>query len=166
MKEKYFSSTYTVRKLNDEDIPSIYELSISNPKYYEHCTPFVTKDSIKNDLNALPPNKTYKDKFYVGFFDGNDLVAILDLILDFPKDNIAYIGLFMMNKSYQGKGIGKKIIGDLCLFLKENEFEYIKLAFAKGNEEADVFWTKNNFNKTNVEIDNGEYIAVAMEKKL
>ncbi len=166
MNEKYFSKTYKVRKLNDDDITLVYNLSITNPNYYKYCPPLVTAKSIKNDMTSLPPNKVEEEKFYVGFFEKNELVALLDLIANFPENDMAFIGLFMVDKSHQGKGVGTKIISELCLFLKGLEFGYIKLAFAKGNDEAELFWKKNKFHKTNCENDNGDYVAVSMERKL
>ncbi len=51
-----------------------------------------------------------KDKFFVGVYKDNNLVAILDYITNFPKENSIYIGLFMLDKSIQNKGIGSEII--------------------------------------------------------
>ena len=38
-----------------------------------------------------------EDKYYLGFFAGDELVAVMDLILNYPKADIAFIGFFMMN---------------------------------------------------------------------
>jgi RimJ/RimL family protein N-acetyltransferase len=113
---------------------------------------------------ALPPNKKENDKFYLGYFKGEDLVAVLDLIINYPDDKTAYIGLFMMNRQFQGKGIGTKIIEDLSLYLKKNGFNNIRLAFAKGNPQSEAFWLKNHFIKTGVESDQVGYTAIIMQK--
>lgn len=80
------------------------------------------KQSIREDLHALPPGKTEMDKFYIGYFDQCNLVAVMDLILVFPDDETASIGLFMMNQKYQGGGIGSKIIEDAAGFLNQKDF--------------------------------------------
>lgn len=80
------------------------------------------KQSIREDLHALPPGKTEMDKFYIGYFDQCNLVAVMDLILAFPDDETASIGLFMMNQKYQGGGIGSKIIEDAAGFLNQKDF--------------------------------------------
>ena len=59
----------------------------------------MTKESIHEDMNMLPPNKSKEDKFYIGFFDNHILVAVMDLIINFPDNKTAFIGLFMMSKS-------------------------------------------------------------------
>lgn len=43
-------------------------------------------------MKALPPQKQEADKFYVGFFDGEKLAAVLDLIVSYPDDSAAFIG--------------------------------------------------------------------------
>lgn len=50
-----------------------------------------------NDLKALPEGKSLEDKFYIGFFENDSLIAIMDFILSFPKEDTVFIGLFMMD---------------------------------------------------------------------
>lgn len=92
-----FSTQFSVRTLTALDVPQIYELCKDNPLYYEHCLPFVSEESIRKDMDALPPHKTMEDKFYVGYFDGNKLIAVLDLIREFPDKDTVFIGFFMIN---------------------------------------------------------------------
>ena len=68
----------------------------------------MTRDSILSDLVALPPGKLPDDKYYVGFFRGETLLAQMDLIADYPERAMAYIGLFMMEASVQQAGIGTR----------------------------------------------------------
>ena len=113
MEIQKLSKKYMVRKLNDTDIDKIYEVMQGNPQYFQYCPPMATAQSIADDMNALPPRTTYDDKYYIGYFEGEKLVAVMDLILNFPNKETAFIGFFMMNTAYQGKGIGRKIIETL-----------------------------------------------------
>ena len=63
--------------------------------YYEFCPPFVTRESVLDDMTALPPGKTFEDKFYVGFFRENRLAAVMDVVFNYPDSHTAYIGFFM-----------------------------------------------------------------------
>ena len=139
------SAKYTVRRLDENDIGLIYELSRRNELFYRYHPPFVTRESILEDLQALPPQKTLDDKYYVGFFAGETLVAILDLILAYPDEKAAFIGLFMMNADYQGKGIASHIIADVCRYLKQLGFQRIRLGVDKGNPQSFAFWSRNKF---------------------
>lgn len=91
------SAEYKIRKLNDGDIEKIYELSVGNPMFYEYCPPYVTKESIHEDMTVLPPNTDQKNKYYIGYFMEDKLIAVMDLIMNYPDNKTVFIGLFMLN---------------------------------------------------------------------
>lgn len=158
MEIKNLSNIFEVRKLTTEDVEIVYEMSCKNKIFYQYHPPFVTKESIMNDMKALPPGKGYDDKFYVGFFEKESLVAIMDLILDFPAEKIAFIGLFMTNIQYQNKGISSAIISEIVTQLKLLGYKKMRLGVDKGNMQSYSFWSKNNF-KT---ISEDEYILMEL----
>ncbi len=160
------SRRYAVRPLTATDIETIYDLSVGNPLFFEYCPPFVTRQSILQDMKALPPKVTYADKHYVGFFTGERLVAILDLITHYPNPATAFIGLFMVAQEEQGKGIGSAIVADCATELRALGFGRIRLAFSKGNPQSEAFWQKNGFHRTGEEYAQEGYVAVVMEKEL
>ena len=135
------SKSFKVRRLNKRDIDMIYDLSCENKIFYQYHPPFVTKESIEED------------------FDGDILIAIIDLILSYPTKEIAFIGLFMTNIEYQNKGIGSNIIRDVCSYLKEIGYKRVRLGVDKGNPQSYHFWIKNNF-ETILEND---YILMEIE---
>lgn len=47
----------------------------------------VTLESLQQDLEKVPPGKEKKDKYYAGFWQAGKLIAVLDVIKDFPKTN-------------------------------------------------------------------------------
>ena len=96
-------------------------------------------------MNALPPGKTFSDKYYIGFFDDETLVAVMDLIAHYPSEETAFIGFFMMNKDYQNRGIGSHIISEISVHLKEINYKKIRLGVDKENPQSNAFWQKNKF---------------------
>lgn len=150
------SEKYHVRRLDTDDLNDIYCLSCKNPMFYQYHPPFVTKESILEDMRALPLEKSMDDKYYVGFFEKSELVAIMDLILDYPKKDTAFIGLFMLNAQYQGKGIGSRIMDEVIACLTENEYKEIRLGVDKGNPQSYAFWTKNGF----VPVEERKYVLM------
>lgn len=137
------SSVYTVKMLTEKNIDEIISLCKENTLYYEHCPPFVTEELIKEDITALPPGKSLSDKYYLGFYDGDKLMAVMDLIDSYPDDKTAFIGFFMMDKDYQGNGTGSKIISELIANLTNTQ--KVRLAWVKTNPQAEHFWLKNGF---------------------
>ena len=158
MKIEFLSSAFAVRRLNTEDVELIYDLCCKNEIFYQYHPPFVTKESIKEDMRALPPDKEHKDKYYIGFFENETLVAIMDLILGYPAKNIAFVGLFMMNTEYQRKGVGSKIIAECAKYLRTLGFNKIRLGADKGNPQSNAFWKKNGF----IIASESEYILMEL----
>lgn len=168
-----FSKDYRVRSLTSKDAQTVLEVENGNPQYYIYCPPAPTVQGFMDDLKALPPQKTAEDKYFLGYFESQDhesaegdLVAIVDLITAFPNSLTAFIGFFMMNEKYQGKGEGSRIVQALFEKLREAGFEYVRLGYMKGNEQSKAFWEKNGFTPNGEEKDNGQGIVVVMQKDL
>lgn len=128
-----FSNRYRVQRLGENDIEKIYALCVGNELYYKFCPPFVTHQNIAEDMKALPPKKQATDKYYLGFFDGDKLIAVMDLIMGFPDEKTAFIGFFMTDASVQNAGIGSQIISGLCSALRDIGVVGIRLGWVKGN---------------------------------
>ena len=140
-----FSEKHTVRRMTVEDTDIIYGLCVGNPLYYEYCPPFVTRESIGEDLTALPPNTSEEQKHYVGFFDSEKLLAVMDIIDGYPGKGIAFIGFFMVEEGEQGKGTGSEIITEVVDYLEKEGYTAVRLAWVMGNPQAEHFWRKNGF---------------------
>lgn len=161
-----FSDKYQVRKLTEADIDTVYALCKDNTLYYKYCPPMTDRMSIKEDLTVFPKGKTLSDKYYVGFFDHDKLVAIMDMITGYPSLSTAYIGFFMIDKRYQGQGIGTQIISDVCCTLKQLSFESVKLAWVKGNHRSERFWVKNGFHQLKETTSTVAPLVILAERKL
>ena len=152
------SKRFGVRRLDRNDVEIIYDMNCQNKIYYEYHPPFVTRESIIEDMKALPPQKNYDDKYYIGFFEDNLLVANMDLILEYPTEGIAFIGFFMTNVQYQNKGIGSNIIREVCNYLKQLRYKKVRLGVDKGNPQSFAFWSKNGF----YVVSENEYIVMEL----
>ncbi len=160
------SEKYTVKRLGKNDISTVYNLCRQNTLYYEYCPPFVTPESIEADMTALPPGKTADDKFYIGYFDDDKLIAVMDLILGFPEADTVYIGFFMTEVSVQGKGVGSLIISELSRFVSSCGYAKMQLGWVQGNPQPEHFWHKNGFCETGKTYDRDDYIVVETRKNI
>ena len=120
-------------------------MSCENKIYYQYHPPFVTKESIVEDMKALPPNKGYDNKYYIGFFEEDSLSANMDLILGYPTDEIAFIGLFMTNVHHQNKGVGSNIIQDVCNYLKQLGYKKVRIGVDKKIHKVIHFGKRMDF---------------------
>ena len=139
------SNIYTVRRLNDADADTILELCKGNTLYYRYCKAEPTKEQVYNDLHITPPGIGPEDKYYIGFYQEDILVAVMDLIDGYPEKEIAFIGFFMMNKDFQGKDIGSTIIREVSGYMKTAGKTAIRLGIDKDNPQSTHFWKKNGF---------------------
>ena len=139
------SSRFAVRALTDADTEGILALCRGNPLFYRYTAARPDAERIRSDMRITPPGTSPSTKYYVGFFKDLDLVAVMDLIDGYPEPVIAYIGFFMMDPRYQGKGTGSAIIEDAAAYLKSIGKTAIRLAIDSGNPQSLHFWQKNGF---------------------
>lgn len=145
LQPELFSQEYSVRLLDETDIPAISLLCSGNTQFYEYCGQPFSEETIRSDLRITPPGKEAEDKYYAGFYDGECLSAIIDLIDGYPDNQTAFIGFFMMEKTLQGAGRGTAIIAQLCQYLTSMGFLRVQLGIDRDNPQSMHFWKKNGF---------------------
>ena len=160
------SSTYAVRQLTPEDADAVLALAAGNELFYRYHPPLPDRESILSDMTALPPGKGPEDKYFLGLFQGERLTAVMDLILGYPDGSTAYIGFFMVDRAFQGRGTGSALIGDCGEALARAGYRRLRLAVDRGNPQSAHFWTKNGFVRTGEEYPNGFSAYLPMEKSL
>lgn len=161
-----FSQKYAVRPLTAGDVDKILALCAENEQFYRYHPPMATRESILADMTALPPGTGAENKHYLGFFDGDALIAVLDLIEHYPQQNTAYIGFFMTKKERQGCGLGTSLIGKLLDELRKEKFCRVRLAIDRGNPQSKAFWEKNGFALMGEEFPHGDSAYLPMERAL
>lgn len=139
------SSRYEVRALGEGDAEEILRLCAGNPQYYAYCEARPTREQILQDLRVTPPGKDRSDKYCLGFYRDGTLMAVLDLIDGYPEPEIAFLGFFMMNAAFQGRGLGSAIIAELAAALRDLGKTAVRLGIDKGNPQSAHFWQKNGF---------------------
>ena len=166
MNIQYLSNRYTIRDLLPQDAEIVYEVLKANTLFYKYHPPMVTVESILEDMEALPPNKGYEDKHYIGFFCEAALVAVMDLIEDYPRPGTALLGFFAMNSNLQGQGVGTAIISESITCLAQLGFEKVRLGIDKGNPQSKAFWLKNGFAFTGEAYESDGSTILVMERKI
>ena len=160
-----FSRRYNVRRMYESDADTILALCRKNTQYYAYCGKNPSKELILNDLTITPPGKDFSSKYYVGFYERSELIAVMDLIENYFENGQAFIGFFMTDKDLQGKGIGSSIVQDVFRYLKEQGFHAVYLGIDKGNPQSVHFWKKNGFTVVR-EVSQEEGTILVAEKNL
>lgn len=161
-----FSSRYTVRPLSERDIPAMLALCRGNRLYYQYYGDQPTPENLRADLTALPPGTTPEDKHFVGFYQDNRLIALLDLIAGYPAQDTAYIGWFILDCTLQGRGLGTAMISELLSALKPAGFRAVRLAYVQNNPQSARFWQKNGFVPSGSPVDTAPRTLQAAERRL
>ncbi|MBY5035411.1 GNAT family N-acetyltransferase [Streptococcus gallolyticus] len=150
----------------EEDIPQILELEKGNPLYFQFCPPSPILESILEDMHALPDRKDQEDKYYIGFFQGTHLAAIMDLIASYPKEDTVFIGFFMVAAQYSQQGKGSMSIQVVLQSLSRQGFGRVRLGYMKGNLQSQAFWNKCGFEKTGVQVETKQGAIIVLEQEL
>ncbi len=146
-----------------EELTALYQ---ENPQYFAAIGQEVPTENLWEDLVAVPAGKSSTDKCFLGFWDGEKLVAVLEMVIDYPDENIAYVGLFMMSASRQRTGEGSRIMEEVFDWLRRDGYTWVELAYAYGNEQSENFWRKNGFVGNGEVHQKGDYCVVGMHRQL
>lgn len=160
------ATAYDVRKITKEDISDVYRLCKGNLKYYEYIHEIPTVESLTEVISIMPEGTDPKDKYFVGFYENDKLIALMDLITGYPEKDDAFIGWLIVDGQMQGQGIGSRIFADVRASMKAQGYDYISLGCVKDNKEAYAFWRAQGFAPVGEEIDNGEYVVIKMARSI
>lgn len=159
------SNQYNIRALDESDVDRILEVCRQNTLFYKYTEAQPTAEQILDDMKLTPPGVELPAKHYFGFFEEEDLVAVMDLVDGYPRPEIAYIGFFMMNRKFQGRRVGTSIIDEVAVYLRKIGKTAIRLAIDKGNPQASHFWKKNGF-EVIAEADVNGWTKLVAERSL
>jgi len=139
---------YRIKEITKDDYDDLYNLELLNIDYYmcTHGRAVTYEESIKDTID-LPPNTTYDQKFYIGFFSNDKLVAVMDYIEHYPTKDIIWIGFFMIDVNVKRKKIGTKIITEFINVLEKNNIQKLQLGCVDSNNVALRFWKSFGMNE-------------------
>ena len=160
------SGEFEVRELTAADIPQMLRLAQGNPLYYEHMHLHPTAENLAESLQALPPRRTQADKHFFGWFYGDRLIAMMDLIWRHPQEDMAFIGWFIVDGARQGMGLGRRLIADTLAMLGEQGVREVRLGRVEGNPQSERFWHVCGFSENGLGYDADGYHVTVMAKAL
>ncbi|MHC9537012.1 GNAT family N-acetyltransferase [Dellaglioa sp. BT-FLS60] len=122
-----FSAPYSVRELTEKDTPQLLALEESQATYLQlQGKNALTTTEIKSDLTALPLSVKSDQKWSLGFFKEDKLIAMIDFLTDYPQVQTIWIGLFLVSKSAEGQGIATHLLKALFKSFKSEQFTNVQ----------------------------------------
>lgn len=119
-------------------------------------TEYSVRKLTETDIPAIPPGKSKGDNYFVGFFKGCELIAVMDLIAQYPDKETAFIGLLMVDEKFQHAGVGTAILSDSLRCLQDAGYTRIQLwkIYPRSQGHSTVY-LKNIVTDSSIEV--GEY---------
>lgn len=141
-----FLLPYTVKCLTSADVDEILALQAKHLEYHQHYqTDQVTKEDILAELETLPPKALPEQKFYLGFYVKDELVVLVDLVLDHPKANCAWLGLVMTEKTKLRQHYATRVLTALRAALKREGYKELMTSSALSDVNAQAFLNAQGF---------------------
>ena len=133
--------TWNIRLLTFNDVDEMtHFLGLFN-EFFQLCEG--ENGSSLGILNACPPSKDiHKDKVVLGLYDNDTLIGLLDIIRNYPEDEIWTIGYLLIHPEYRNQGLGSKFIKNLGKILTPSKLICV---VQKQNRRALTFWESNGF---------------------
>lgn len=125
------------------------------------------EDVITAMMTNIPNRGPVRNKLFLGFYKGKKMIALLDILIKYPTDDVASIGFLMVRKEYQRQGIGTEIIAQALKLLHDNGFPVVRTIAPRKGFDCGDFWEKNGFVSTGERRrsppDDISYVMVHME---
>ena len=157
---------YDVRRITESEITDVYRLCKTNKRFYQYMHKVPTKESLTAVISDIPDGVDSRSKFFVGFYEEGRLIAVLDMITDYPDKSGAFIGWLMVDGEKQRCGIGSEILADVRAAVKSWGCSTLSLGCVKENEEAVAFWTSQGFAPTGEEETVGRHTVQTFTKEI
>ncbi|MCM8607341.1 MULTISPECIES: GNAT family N-acetyltransferase [Lactiplantibacillus] len=141
---------FEIRLLTLADQEDLLRLEQSNPQYHQYFSPEpLTMTEVQHDLTAHPDELAAAQKQVFGFYLAHRLVAVVDLLNQYPQEQFLFIGLLMVNRAYQRKSVGRIIVTGLMQAALASNIKVIQLTRVTADEGVARFWEGLGFEDGN-----------------
>ncbi|HZX06752.1 hypothetical protein [Kribbella sp.] len=138
-----------LRVIGPGDVDAVQGLIESDPGYTERITGYPPGAADAQSLLMMRPEGLAEGaKVVLGAFDGQGLVAVVDLLRGYPKDGTAFIGLLQIHGQQQARGYGSTTYGLVERYVESTwpEVRTMRLAVVDTNAQvATGFWQRQGF---------------------
>ncbi|AIG25044.1 MULTISPECIES: GNAT family N-acetyltransferase [Brevibacillus] len=144
MSLSFYQDQLLINSLEQQELPRAVEIYNSNPNYnvLTNGEPTLTLAELSReyeDANQYPTGHwlaiRYEDK----------IIGISHILLENPNDQKPWIGLLLIDSSYQGKGYGKKAYLMLEEYFRSLDKKTVHIGVITSNQRALDFWGKLGF---------------------
>ena len=139
----------TIDRVSREDELALRELQGLLERcsdYYElHEGEPPRSSAAADEFDTVPAAIPRENVFVLAFRDGDELVAEMSLIREYPKPGEWWIALFVVDPRVRGRGFGRRICRGIFRSLAGSA---MLLAVDEENPRGDAFWRSLGFEET------------------
>ena len=152
-----------VRRITQGQCAALQRMMESNLEYSRRVGGTeLAPEAASEALSALPPGVLNSQKIDLGLWDGQELVAFADVILGWPAESVAHVGLLMTHGARQGGGLGR-VMHDAVIDLvgRTPNIQSLRLSIVDTNADlAEPFWAKLGYEPTGESVP---YVSGSVE---
>lgn len=142
----------TIRRAASSDAEKIVELRLLSQEHAEKSNPLIwrtteegkrlLKQKVENDLadSNIHVLLAEADGEIIGYVQGE-----VTSRSDHMPRTVGQISLMYAVKQFRRKGVGRRLMKELCKFFDSNKAEDLTVRHIIGNKEAEGFWRKLGF---------------------
>jgi len=135
---------YLFKEIDESYAPQTLKLFNACGEFFELVGGEVPQNT-DHFFKDIPPNKEYDEKHLIGVFDGERIIAAIDIVEDYPRDKEWIIGLLVIHPDYRRLGLGAKITEVLGEIVVENRGKYLRVGIQEQNKVGYDFWFNQGF---------------------
>jgi ribosomal protein S18 acetylase RimI-like enzyme len=142
----------TIRRAATSDVKRIVELRLLSQEHAEKSNPLIwriteegkklLKQKVENDLanSNVQVLLAEADGEVIGYVQGE-----VTRRSDHMPRTVGQVSLMYVVKQFRRKGVGRRLVKELCKFFNSNKAEDLTVRYIIGNKEAEGFWRKLGF---------------------
>jgi len=142
----------TIRRAASSDMERIVELRLLLQEHAEKSNPLIwrmaeegkklLKQKVENDLadSNIHVLLAEADGEIIGYVQGE-----VTRRSDYMPRTVGQVSLMYVVKELRRKGVGRRLVKELCKFFKSDKVEDLTVRYIIGNKEAEGFWRKLGF---------------------
>ncbi|PLZ86379.1 MULTISPECIES: GNAT family N-acetyltransferase [Fischerella] len=140
------SLQFSTRFLNTADILQLAEFCIICNDFFELVEKQTASENTAREIlqarpSAVPPD----NKIVLGFETDKQLVAVVELLRDYPQQNTWFVGLLLLLPEYRCSGYGTQLWQAIEKWIGEAGATEVKLIVQEQNPRARLFWERMGF---------------------
>jgi GNAT superfamily N-acetyltransferase len=120
------------------------------PRFFERTTGASPgRAEAQSTVTALPPGRSYDDKFVFGLYADDVMVGCADVIRGWNPPHKAIIGLLLLAEPWQRRGLGRAFAALIEQAIAGwPEITTLRIGVSTNHDEALAFWQRLGYRET------------------